>query len=48
MRSCPKIITSRFKILIAMMVEIQVVWDAMPHKSCGTCTLTCEILTESS
>jgi len=43
MRSCPKIITARFEILIAMMVEIQVVWDAILHKSSGTCTLTCEI-----
>lgn len=48
MRSCPKIIISRSEILIAMMVEIQVVWDVMSHKSSGTCTLTCEILTESS
>jgi hypothetical protein len=45
MRSCPKIIISRFEILIAMMEEIQVVWVAMPHKSSGTFTLTCEILT---
>jgi hypothetical protein len=42
MRSCPEIITSRFEILID---GGDSVWDAMEHKSSGTCKLTCGILT---
>jgi hypothetical protein len=47
MRQYPEGITSTFEFLIATRVDIQVLYNVIPHKSSDTLKSTCEILTES-